>query len=42
MSYEKGNVEDHYSGHREHLDGGSDRYGNDQLYGAWTVLRGGS
>ena len=28
-SYEKGNVEDDYSGHCEHSDGHADGYGND-------------
>ena len=29
---EKGDVEDDYSGHHQHSDGGSDRIGNDCMY----------
>ena len=32
-SYEKGNVEDDYSGGDIHLDGGTDRNGNDLVHG---------
>lgn len=32
-AYEKGNMEDDYSGHCEYSDGGSDRDGNNQLHG---------
>ena len=34
--YEKGNLEDHHSGHRQHSDSGSDRTGHHELHGAWS------
>ncbi len=35
---EMGNLEDHYSGHRKHSDGGTDRTGHHVVHGPWPNL----
>ena len=37
-NYEKGNLEDRYSGHRINPDCGSDRYGNHVVHGSAGAL----
>ena len=37
--YEEGNMEDGDSGGDIHLDSGTDRYGNDIVHWAWTILK---
>ena len=32
-------MEDRDTGHHQHSDGGTDRNGNDQLYGPWPILK---